>query len=248
MAAAGGNTMSAEFDIRWQDTVCHVRIDHDGTMTILNPPTDLEYDEAFAAMGGDPSPALVIMRQWQSDPITMITNHLPGFSNNDLNLLALDWARHVLPIYTRSQATIYPQRVAHTMAILRNASRTLVAGDVGRFGNVVARKDQIDISNYAALTSEWADRNFKDASDSESSKAWSAWNAIAALSSAIHGDTRRCADRAATAFARQNGPEEASDEFYAEYGKEQAWQVRRFLDVIKATRAQKQWPRLGATP
>lgn len=237
--------MSAEFHIRFEDTVFRVKIDRDGTMTILDPPMtpeDMEYEIAVAAMGGERSLPLRLHDTWDTDPITTIVNHLPGMSNSDLNLLALDWARHVLPIYTAALAVDHQQRMSHIAWLLLKAGKSFVAA------STPSKKDQTDISNYAALTAEWAEGESKTENNSNSSKAWSAWYAIAALSMAMYMDPRRCADRAADAFARKDGPEEGSDEFYAEYRKEQAWQVRHFVAVMTALQAGKNWPPMGATP
>lgn len=251
--------MSAEFHIHFEDTVFRVKIDRDGTMTILDPPVEMEYEIAVAAMGGERSLPLRLQDTWERDPITTITHHLTGFSNNDLNLLALDWAEHVLPIYTKTFATVNPVAASRVIALLRRSRNSIVGG------STISKKDQEVASKYSTATADWADIGDKTASDVESMKAWAVWYAIAALSMAIHGDSRRCADRAATAFAHRDGrarrgsgevspaveaeiDAEFSEEFEAEYLKEQAWQVRRFVDVMTALQTGKNWPPLGATP
>jgi hypothetical protein len=250
--------MSAEFHTRLEDTVFRVKIDRDGTMTILDPPVEMEYEIAYTAMGGKRSLPLRLQDTWDRDPITTITHHLTGFSNNDLNLLALDWAEHVLPIYTNTFTAINPVTTSRVTALLRR-SRNSIAG-----GGTISKKDQEVASKCSTATADWADIGDKTASDVESMKAWAAWYAIAALSMAIHGDSRRCADRAATAFARRDGclrrssggvspaveaeiDAEFSEEFEAEYLKEQAWQVRRFVAVMTALQTGKNRPPLGAT-
>jgi len=232
--------MSARFKVTHGSEVFEVEITSDGELTIPGYDKEqLEYEIAFAAMGGDKSHVLLWLDKWQQDPTGIIIQNL-GLDDGTLRLLAADWAEHVLPIFERA----YPKDKRPRKAI--KAARDFVAGKITAAQlakareaawaakraaeKVVAAAGAAGDAAARAATAAWMAAQGEWARSPAERKAAAAWAAAAAA---------RSAWKAAAASAR----DAASDSVL-----EQAWQVRHFVHVMECFQVGKVWPPIKDTP
>lgn len=236
--------MSVEFNIVYDACELRVSVDHDGILTIPDPPVDMEYEIAFMAMGGDEPPTLRLMRRWDEDPIDTITAYLVDAGPFKLSphLLAVDWAEHTLYIYENvlpeKQRALRPRTLQQALWSARAAYQ--YERDIDRRMQKMISDEATATANHASCSTELDEKAL--------TTMWSAWYSIAALSMAVHRYPGKCADRSAMAFATKDGAEVGSAEFNTRYRTEQAWQVRRFVDVVETLKAGEPWPPMEATP
>ena len=97
--------MSATFEVDFHDTIAtaelyNVELARDGSMTMLN--VDRAWEEMLEAMGGQRSPALRFMNDFERDPIFMIGRFFV-MTPDIKTLVSADWVEHVLPIFEKER-------------------------------------------------------------------------------------------------------------------------------------------------
>lgn len=207
-----------------------VEISGDGEITFPGYEERLEYDQAFAAMGGDPSNPLILMKRWEI-PVgrSHVISHNLGLGRKVVRRIAADCAAHVADCYEsgvpndgrfREALSYLGRSIEHDIPV-DNVDRFLFKAQ-GLIGNMegVVRK-----IGYKAVTMAH-DALFQSA------------ERIAELSIVRSS----CAMARAYLVASDDTPEwsEAAIE-------EEEWQIRRFHDVVEAMQQKKKWPPLEAT-
>lgn len=230
-------TKSAQFEATYYGQNFLVRIDYDGTMTILKPVVDLEYHVAFAAMGGEKSNELKFMQEWDKTPIELFgkSMHHGLLFTKQRYLIALDWVEHTMPIY----AAQFPDTQQQAMDIIEDARKKL--NHSTPFTRGFAERAW-KLKNNADI---WAGKN----------KALAAYYAISALFDLLRRDLVGCANATATATSYRADPDNLTPAFNRAYKTERLWQIRRIIDVVnvlektkKRKNAPKNWPPLESTP
>jgi hypothetical protein len=235
-------TKNAEFDAVSDGQILRVRVDYDGDMTILSPVVDLEYEIAYAAMGGRKSPELLFTEEWEETPIKVFLGKMShsAILTRQRHLIALDWAEHVMPIYVAS----FPDKQEQVADIIKRARNRFTHERECTSYTDEGVKDQKSIKALDNNASEWSRENNE----------YTAWFAISSLRSLLLHNLLFCANAAATA-AGHLASNDYTPEFYQAYHAERLWQIRRIIDVAntlektkKRKNAPKNWPPLGATP
>ena len=230
-------TKNAEFDAVSDGQILRVRIDYDGEMTILSPVVDLEYEIAYAAMGGRKSPELLFTEEWEETPIKVFLGKMShsAILTRQRYLIALDWVEHVIPIYTAQ----FPNKQQQFMDLIEDARKLL------HHGNLLIAHVPDQVWKLKEQANHWASLN----------KSWAAFYEISALFSLLKHDLVGSANAAATAMSHHADPTRCTAEFNRAYETERLWQIRRIIDVVNALdrtkkrkNAPKNWPPLGATP
>jgi hypothetical protein len=222
-----------------------VDLGHDGDITFVDPPVDLEYEIAFGAMGGVESAPMALARIWKDAQVSTIIGHvylqktiekshlIPP--ENIIHLIALDWAEHVLPAYLAE----HPNAVRPIGSALREARRSWRLSEPIKEATIGTINDLVDAAQNLAQRSIVI---------SVAQKLWADWNATSALSYALRRKPYRCAELASQSAARGDTINHGLLGFRPAQKAEATWQGRRFVDVIGELQAGKKWPPLGATP
>jgi hypothetical protein len=215
--------VNPRFTATYRGQSFEVEITRDGEMVFCDP--DTEYEIAFAAMGGDKTPAVKLLDLWRDSPIDGIFKCL-GLDKNTMVLLAADWAEHVLPIFERK----YNKDKRPRKSI--KAVRDFVAGKIGA--------DDL----HEACDAAWAAAEAAAKAAAVAALAAAAVAEAAAVAAVAAVAAEAAAD-AADAAAYDRSEDHISPEWQQAYDAERAWQVRRFVDVMTALRAGKKWPRMA---
>lgn len=216
--------MSARFTAAIYGESFNVEIFGNGVLTILyHDEEQLEYDLAFAAMGGDKTAAVRLLDSWRDDPSGTICSNFE-LSSDTIASLAADWAEHVLPIFEKDD----PGDERPRRAI--KATRDFIDGNIGR--DVLGRAEwgAWAASWQAKAAASWAAQHVAEAS------AWAA-EAAAAAESLWPGGWA-----AQTIWAATSARSAAVDTAW-----EQSWQVRHFVHVMERLQAGKPWPKTEET-
>jgi hypothetical protein len=220
------------------DVDFRVRVHRDGTLEFLDPgvQAQIEYDQAFEAMGGDRSLPLQLLLRWQSQPQRVLGMAL--VSRTTTLRLAVDYCRRVMPVYhkvfpsdgrpkeilrdlferSRGKETATPPEVTaiNASAVMRNAAhsphRRYAAECFGRALHYAAG----DIANGTGTLDLVTDT---------------------AAAAAAHDGTKDT----------DHTPRYMTPEFDEILLREHAWQVRRFIDVVSAVQEKRRIPSIWKT-
>jgi len=119
--------MSAFFKVPLDGELREVEISRSGEMSFSGDVDQLEYDLAFAAMGGNKSEILNFWDEWQGTPISIIINPLQfNIMPRHLVCLAADWAEHALELFKKR----HPSETRPIEAIV--ALRKFVDGEIDK--------------------------------------------------------------------------------------------------------------------
>jgi hypothetical protein len=208
-------------------------ISRDGELTLPGYEEQLEYEEAFAAMGGTESTAQRLDRLWQSPyGQTKAMKEILGLKRKTLRRLAADWVAHVADAY--EEAMPMPSDGAVFRAALLQLYRS-IEHDIKNGKDQALFKAQHLIGNM-----DLAVRNMG------SSAAHMAHDALfqAAEWKISLGTVRGSAMMARAYSVALDDAELAWDEAHI---AEADWQLRRFHDVMAALQQKRPWPPLEAT-
>lgn len=100
---SGGHPVSARFQIKSEEGDFVVAISSNGGMSFPGYEDRLEYEIAFAAMGGNKSAMMTILYEWLDNPINCILSQDYFLSLQDGALLATDFAEHLLYMFEESK-------------------------------------------------------------------------------------------------------------------------------------------------
>jgi len=193
-----------------------VEISSDGTMSFTDPAID--YEIAFAAMGGDKMTALRLLDKWHEDPAHIILDSM-GLSEDIHRLLVADWVEHVLYLFEQE----YPGDNRPRKAV--EASRDYAFGVISGI--------QLDRARRGA----WAARDAAVVGRAP-------WAAIEAVRATGWVSVRAAGWVSGSVFSRAVGfvMEVAEDP-----DRERAWQIRHFVHAMEKLRAGRVWPRIEET-
>lgn len=211
-----------------------VEISREGEMSFPGYEERLEYDTAFRAMGGDPSRPLVLMERWEiSAGRSHVIAHNLGLGRKVVRRIAADCVAHITPCYEAG-----------------------MPGD-GRFREALSRlyrSIEHDITPYDRDTSLYKAQKLigkmEVAVEKINDKAASmAQNALS--HAAKHGINLPNLTVVRTSCAMAGAFYVVHDEYDGSWNEavsdEEAWQIRRFHDVIAAMQHGEEWPPLEAT-
>jgi hypothetical protein len=236
-------TKSATFGLRRGADDFIVEVDYNGDLKIIEPQVDMEYEVAFTAMGGNESAAILLMRNWQEEPILVALRFLMpvGYQRHAeaKQMIALDWVDHVLPIYE----AIHPAAGAIARKALKAAR-----GHAGR-GAGYPKKLENEV------------RSLSSAAYTDDVTTIDGWYVVKSFCSALAYELFSASKYAATAAANAARSDLSSgllripsSEFDHAYKTERLWQIRRMIDVAeylakprKRKYSAKNWLPLGAT-
>jgi len=225
----------ASYDCRGEcpEETIMVEVTRDGDLLFLD--RDMEYETAFAAMGGH-SAASEMLERWRQYPMEIVVQNL-GIHSDILALIVLDCAEHVLPIY--EEAHPKDERLGKALKVSRgylldNKLRLKTIGiDVDRelMNYIYMTRDIIEgVKQYfttgQAESVQRVAECVKDAIDFARTLS----NSRASASIALGKARIARADVAAPFIMDQT----ESSIWKSAMAQEQAWQVRRVVDVMHA--------------
>lgn len=251
--------MSVIFSIDYETETLRFEISKGGVLKFID--YDLDYDLSLVEFGEPETNALYLLNSWKFNPITCIIFYF-GLSKYEMVMLATDWAEHVLPIFRRyRKKDSRPRdavRAARKCMELMGSPQGAVA--ITEASDAVSAVTEVS-SRLAALTPTMRKTAWKAEAARSVARA-AAWVAKAALDAAgaqsgfvipefyrtsVTNALQEVSSEACNAVesAKISTDLEASDgELVRVRQEEISWQVRRFVDVIEATRAGKPWPPL----
>jgi hypothetical protein len=212
----------------------------------------LEYERAFAAMGGTPSPLLAFVNQWETNIREAMFGLLPKRQHQAL--FAMDCAEHAARLYLHDprwvraygKAIEASQRcIMHFMSL---GKYTVVMRDV--FYSLLLDNDPVtDVEEAAESLLE----------DVAGSTRWSRsrrrhpnpYRLIVVSAGEDNAKVERPASVSVRAcrLAAAMGPGSTTPgPQNPRWRDEKAWQIRRFVDVLPAARKRYPWPGLKETP
>lgn len=218
-----------------------ISITRDGEVTFND--RDMEYETAFAAMGGKETAAMEFLARWPTRRWRFIHGMMSDLlSENRVEILwwfLADCIEHVLPYYRNQNP--HDERVWDAIVAIRSYRTNY---GVDRLG-----------LPQAEVFGAWQESTF---GSPQAQVALAAYNAIELLGDRhVVGHPYRMIDRIGSLIedccivmvdSTQNTNEEPCEESDIEAVIEAAWQWRRFYDILKAVRAGEKWPLMEATP
>ena len=89
--------MSTRLTVLFEDKPIEIEITSDGELLFPGHDEQLEYEIAYAAMGGEPTAAMRLLEAWPERATRFICEGI-GLERNVLARLDVDWAEHVLVV------------------------------------------------------------------------------------------------------------------------------------------------------
>ena len=221
--------MSARFKATFNEEPFEVEISSNGELSFPGYDEHLEYEIAYAAMGGHKTTAMYLLELWIEEPIEAICTNI-HLERNTLALIAIDWAEHVLPLFERE----YPEDKNPHMMVA--ASRKFVSGKISKSAFEVDKQ-----MVRKSVDRAWRDSGLRKAE----TVAWSV-----ARSAELTADVARNIDGSAetTAWAASMAAAKAAGASTTGFDQERAWQVRHFVHVMECLQAGKNRPKTKETP
>jgi hypothetical protein len=181
--------MSARFTAVFEGETFEIEITSDGELSFPGHDEQLEYEIAYAAMGGKPTAAMRLLEAWHGEPVGFICNNLFRLDKNTNMSLAADWAEHVLPLFERGHREDNRPRQAI------EAARDFVAEKIS--------PDELDRAQDAAReAASWAGSSYE---------AWAAAKAAAAAAEMARAEAAESAALYAAAAVRAETNNKATE-------------------------------------
>jgi hypothetical protein len=222
-----------------------IEISDAGELSFPGRGEQLEYETAFAAMGGEKSPALMWLSVWPAAPAELICSDLVDIGDSylarhNIVLLAADWVEHVLWIYEELTKNDFRPRDAVEAAVDFAEGRidedTL---DEALESTSEAKDEAVEVIAVhiagAARSAAVAARRFVRNSNMVPSTLDAAASAIVA------------AGLWAVRDMDENDPDEDRVKMDARTA-EASWQARHFVHVMKNIQDGRPWPKIEETP
>lgn len=226
--------MSAAFTIyspNHKDT--RIEIGKDGN--IYFPDNDIEYDLTMTEFGEPRTFAIELFEEWNFDKIEFILEKL-GLSKQTMIMLSADFAEHVLHFFEevfpeddRPRRSIEGARI-YALSIETESERlnSKKAFELAMMADG-ARSMVAGSGTYSALNAAYA-------------------AAQAGFAAGSHVRTEHTVANVASYAAKStSAPDYYSAGVPSDWGKEYAWQIRRFVDCMEALQAGKPWPPMEIT-
>lgn len=235
-----------------------IEILRDGRIIFLD--RDIEYDLALCEFGEDLG-TCDIYRLWQDEPCELIVDHL-FLEEIFIARLTADWAEHVIPLFEKSYNNDCLRR---TMAAFKEVlvvyeamlktSGVDVIGDFEEFLKSTLFRTAFGTAGTVLRKLREACRGVRaagmKAADDVNIAAEAAANAVVALCENGRWSVGVHASNAAGYNFAPEFPDEPFEiepkDFRDSKSAETVWQIRRFIDVLMASREDKDWPPLEAT-
>jgi len=252
--------MSLVFEKELNDKPVQVEVTREGDLVF--PDHDIAHDLAACEFGYPKTDAVYLYESWKDDPVGALLVQLSrnNIDEKTIALIAIEWAKHVLPIFERMNPKSRRPR------ILLDASKSFLDGTMSHFsfkhlrtrlkdlgagygsrnigpqtGSVLARLASHGASKAAILASKSATATFDIA------------HGVANLSRNAAGYDFCVSNNVSTAgsiISRLGGAFlfDISQALKDAEKRESDWQIRRFVDVVEAVSQGLDWPDIAVTP
>jgi hypothetical protein len=220
-----------------------VSISRGGEMSFNN--ADIEYEIAYAAMGGRKSRAMECLDAWDFDPWPVVRI----MTDNDITLCGrflTDCVEHVLPLYKKE----FPEDLRLRQAVIAARDQYISPGrdwvplNDAKMGAFRAMLEAVHYGGVAGKTpagrvaeAAYAMMNLTTFMAQSYNKSY--------VGELITDAINTCAETFGEDNVFDKGNHDLSTGAIV---KESAWQWRRFYDIVTALRAGRDWPDLKETP
>jgi len=239
--------MSVILEANIWDQKIEVEIFHDGTMGF--PGYDIQHDFAAHEFGYPETNAMKIYTRWQKMPIHVLVKNLIKRDDwKTMALLLIDWAEHVLPIFERSLDELLKKTNHSKYTTPKQPFGPRLTIELARDFLINARPEDPEFLNKrTALQHAEFEAEYWDTVARQNGFDAAAEAAAASKHAALTASRRQMFVTMMSETVAQYAIE-AAEHDSGHGAKEQAWQIRRFVDVMEAVGQDRPWPPMGATP